>query len=50
MLKIKLQLMEEGLIASAYSNEDSSSEASTETLEKIEKLSELTEQLAELKD
>jgi len=48
-LEEKLQLMEEGLIASSVNN-TSSEETSTETLEKIDRLTELTEQLAELKD
>lgn len=48
-LEEKVQLMEEGLIASTNAN-NSSEEPSEETLEKIEKLTELTEQLAELKE
>ena len=46
-LEEKIQLMEDGLIASTDTSEE---EPSTETLEKIEKLAELTEQLAELKE
>ena len=48
-LEEKLELMEEGLIASSSSNEVNT-ESSEETLEKIEKLTELTEALAEMKD
>ena len=44
----KLQLMEEGLIASNVNN-NGVEEPSSETIETIEKLAELTEQLAELK-
>ena len=46
-LEEKVQLMEEGLIASANVKTE---EPSEETVEKIEKLAELTEQLAELKE
>lgn len=49
-LEEKLQLMEEGLIASVNNSNEDKEEASEETLEKIEKLTELTEQLAELKE
>ena len=45
----KVQLMEEGLLASVNNNK-TSEEPSEETLEKIEKLTELTEALAELKE
>ena len=48
-LEEKVQLMEEGLLASVNNNK-TSEEPSEETLEKIEKLTELTEQLAELKE
>ncbi len=46
-LEEKIQLMENGLIAST---DNSTEEPSEETIEKIEKLAELTEQLAELKE
>ena len=46
-LEEKVQLMEEGLIASSNNTTE---EPSAETVEKIEKLAELTEQLAELKE
>ena len=49
-LEEKLQLMEEGLIASVNNSNEDKEEASEETLEKIEKLTELTEALAELKE
>ena len=48
-LEEKVQLMEEGLLASVNNNK-TSEEPSEETLEKIEKLTELTEALAELKE
>lgn len=48
-LEEKLELMEEGLIASTITS-DKVKESSAETLEKIEKLTELTEALAEMKD
>ena len=48
-LEEKVQLMEEGLIASTVANNSSNIEASEETTEKINKLTELTEQLADLK-
>lgn len=47
-LEEKVQLMEEGLIASTVANK-TEVEASEETTEKINKLTELTEQLADLK-
>lgn len=46
-LEEKIELMENGFIASTKSSDE---KPSTETLEKIEKLSELTEQLAALKE
>lgn len=46
-LEEKVQLMEEGLIASSNTTTE---EPSAETVEKIEKLAELTEQLADLKE
>ena len=46
-LEEKVQLMEEGLIASSNTTTE---EPSEETVEKIEKLAELTEQLADLKE
>lgn len=49
-LEEKVQLMEEGLIASAMATDKDKEEPSTETLEKIEKLTALTEQLAQLKE
>ena len=49
-LEEKLQLMEEGLIASVNNSNEDKEEVSEETLEKIEKLTELTEDLAELKE
>ena len=49
-LEEKVQLMEEGLIASTVANNSKEIEASEETKEKIEKLTELTEQLAGLKE
>ena len=48
-LEEKVQLMEEGLIASNVANNSTNIEASEETTEKINKLTELTEQLADLK-
>lgn len=48
-LEEKVQLMEEGLIASTVANKNEV-EASEETKEKINKLTELTEKLAEIKD
>ena len=48
-LEEKVQLMEEGLIASSVANK-TEVEASEETKEKIEKLTELTEQLAGIKE
>lgn len=48
-LEEKLQLMEDGIIASTVANKELELEASEETIEKIDKLTELTEQLAELK-
>ena len=48
-LEEKVQLMEEGLIASTVANK-TEVEASEETKEKINKLTELTEKLAEIKD
>lgn len=48
-LEEKVQLMEEGLIASTVANNSVEVEASEETTEKINKLTELTEQLADLK-
>ena len=48
-LEEKVQLMEEGLIASAIVSDKAKEEPSEETTEKIEKLTALTEQLAELK-
>ena len=48
-LEEKVQLMEEGLIASAIASDKAKEEPSEETTEKIEKLTLLTEQLAELK-
>ena len=48
-LEEKVQLMEEGLIASTVANNSTNIEASEETTEKINKLTELTEQLADLK-
>lgn len=48
-LEEKVQLMEEGLIASTVANNPTNIEASEETTEKINKLTELTEQLADLK-
>ena len=48
-LEEKVQLMEEGLIASTVANK-TEVEASEETKEKIEKLTELTEQLAGIKE
>lgn len=48
-LEEKVQLMEEGLIASTVANKSVEVEASEETTEKINKLTELTEQLADLK-
>ena len=48
-LEEKVQLMEEGLIASTVANK-TEIEASEETKEKINKLTELTEKLAEIKD
>ena len=48
-LEEKVQLMEEGLIASAIASDKAKEEPSEETTEKIEKLTALTEQLAELK-
>lgn len=48
-LEEKLQLMEDGIIASTVANKELELEASEETIEKIGKLTELTEQLAELK-
>lgn len=48
-LEEKVQLMEEGLIASAMASDKSKEEPSEETTEKIEKLTALTEQLAEIK-
>ena len=49
-LEEKVQLMEEGLIASTVANKSVEVEPSEETTEKINKLTELTEQLAELKE
>jgi len=49
-LEEKVQLMEEGLIASAMATDKDKEEPSTETLEKIDKLTALTEQLAQLKE
>lgn len=49
-LEEKVQLMEEGLIASTMASGNTKEEPSTETLEKIEKLTALTEQLAQLKE
>ena len=49
-LEEKVQLMEEGLIASAMATDKDKEEPSTETLEKIKKLTALTEQLAQLKE
>ena len=49
-LEEKVQLMEEGLIASTVANKTNEIEASEETKEKINKLTELTEKLAEIKD
>ena len=49
-LEEKVQLMEEGLIASTVANKSSEVEASEETVAKIKKVTELTEQLAELKE
>ena len=49
-LEEKVQLMEEGLIASTVANKTNEIEASEETKEKIEKLTELTEQLAGIKE
>lgn len=49
-LEEKVQLMEEGLIASTVANKSNEVEPSEETKEKIEKLTELTEKLAEIKD
>ena len=48
-LEEKVQLMEEGLIASTVANKSVEVEPSEETTEKINKLTELTEQLANLK-
>ena len=48
-LEEKVQLMEEGLIASTVANKSVEVEPSEETTEKINKLTELTEQLADLK-
>ena len=48
-LEEKLQLMEDGIIASTVANKELELEASEETIEKKDKLTELTEQLAELK-
>ena len=48
-LEQKVQLMEEGLLASAMASDNSKEEPSEETTEKIEKLTALTEQLAEIK-
>ena len=48
-LEEKVQLMEEGLIASTVANKNEV-EASEETKEKINKLTELTEKLAEIKE
>ena len=48
-LEEKVQLMEEGLIASAMASNNATEEPSEETTEKIEKLTALTEQLAEIK-
>ena len=48
-LEEKVQLMEEGFIASTVANNSVEVEASEETTEKINKLTELTEQLADLK-
>lgn len=49
-LEEKVQLMEEGLLASTVANKSNEVEASEETKEKIEKLTELTEKLAEIKE
>lgn len=49
-LEEKLQLMEDGIIASTVANKELELEASEETLEKIDKLTNLTEQLAKLKE
>ena len=49
-LEEKVQLMEEGLIASTVANKSTEVEGSEETKEKINKLTELTEKLAEIKD
>ena len=49
-LEEKLQLMEDGIIASTVANKELELEASEETIEKIDKLTELTEQLAKLKE
>lgn len=49
-LEEKVQLMEEGLVASAMATTNDNEEPSTETLEKIDKLTALTEQLAQLKE
>lgn len=49
-LEEKVQLMEEGIIASTVANNQSEIEASEETKEKINKLTELTEQLANIKE
>ena len=48
-LEEKVQLMEEGLIASVMASDNTKEEPSEETTEKIEKLTALTEQLAEIK-
>ena len=48
-LEEKVQLMEEGLIASAMASNKPKEEPSEETTEKTEKLTALTEQLAEIK-
>lgn len=49
-LEEKVQLMQEGLLASVNSNNASEDKPSEETLEKIEKLTKLTEQLEDLKE
>lgn len=48
-LSEKVQLMEEGILASVMASDNAKEEPSEETTEKIEKLTALTEQLAELK-
>jgi hypothetical protein len=49
-LSEKVELMEEGLIASTVANSNEETELPSETIEKIQKLTELTEELATAKE